>query len=227
MKPLRNLPLEQRWNVLESIVEYATTGQMPKSLDLLETIAFAFIRNEIDRMNHFRTEKHERKSHANDANACKVMQEDAPFDIISVSESVPESKSESEKKSSTTCVCACEGDASNRIFWPGVLGVAATEFLADFEISRCPKSCHVLRQLNWFEPWRQELHQQLIAPSIRSKPFAFARLPAGGGEIHGRCNGLVSPQTAVVSSMDERSADSISGIRQSFIRDSVAFVQRR
>ncbi len=28
MKPLKTLPLEQRWNVIEAITEYATTGQI-------------------------------------------------------------------------------------------------------------------------------------------------------------------------------------------------------
>ncbi len=130
IKPLRTLPVEQRWNVLEAVTEYATTGQMTKQLDLMETIAFAFMRNEIDRMKNYRAEARERKriacnaqekqeceptkqleetipddaNDAKDANVCIEEQEDAPFDIISVSGS----KSESDKKSSTsTCVCAC------------------------------------------------------------------------------------------------------------------------
>lgn len=64
MKPLKNLPLEQRWNVLEAITEYATTGQMTKGLDLMETVAFLFIRNEIDRMNTYRKETSERRRSA-------------------------------------------------------------------------------------------------------------------------------------------------------------------
>ncbi len=135
MKPLKTLPLEQRWNVIEAITEYATTGQITKELDPMETIAFLFIRNEIDRMNAYRKAKSERcrsaikdkcekaqkaeteerivgtnntndandTNNTNDANACKAMQEDAPFDIISVSESVSESKS-NKKSTSTTRV---------------------------------------------------------------------------------------------------------------------------
>ncbi len=128
MKPLKTLPLEQRWNVVEAIAEYATTGQLTKELDPMETLAFLFIRNEIDRMNCYRKERSERKrqatkhqpeknpeitnkaieTHSNDANdandakACSEIQDDAPFDIISVSESVSESKSESNKKSSSS-----------------------------------------------------------------------------------------------------------------------------
>ncbi len=129
MKPLKTLPAEQRWNVMEAITEYATTGQMTKELDLMETIAFAFIRNEIDRMKAHRAELSDTRRESankrwkkdqqptdqteipaknaanatNDANACKAKQADAPFISESVSESVSESKSESEsKKSSTT-----------------------------------------------------------------------------------------------------------------------------
>ncbi len=132
IKPLRTLPVEQRWNVIEAITEYATTGQMTKQLNLMETIAFAFISNEIDRMKNYRAEARERKRivcnnpqekecettdqtdetipcNANDANytnACNEEQVNAPYYIISESESV--SKSKSDKKSSTsTCVCAC------------------------------------------------------------------------------------------------------------------------
>ncbi len=120
MKPLKGLPAEQRWNVMEAIAEYATTGQLTKELDPMETLAFLFIRNEIDRMNGYREERRERRrtevnspreeeslptdqtpsEDANNANACQPIQEDAPFDIISVSESVTES--ESDKKSTTT-----------------------------------------------------------------------------------------------------------------------------
>ncbi len=130
MEPLKTLPLEQRWNVIEAIAEYATTGRLTKELDPMESIAFLFIRNEIDRMNAYREKQRERRlatansrkkkdsepineapeeyaNDANDANTCKPMQEDAPFDIISVSES----KSESVKKSSSmTRVRVREGD---------------------------------------------------------------------------------------------------------------------
>ncbi len=121
MEPLKTLPLEQRWNVMEAVAKYATTGRLTKELDPMETLAFLFIRNEIDRMNAYREEQREKRlatansrkkkdsepineapeeyaNDANDANTCKPMQEDAPFDIISVSESVSESKSESVKK---------------------------------------------------------------------------------------------------------------------------------
>ena len=50
MQPLRALPLQQRWNVMEAIVEYSTSGSISTSLDTMETVAFGFIRNEIDRM---------------------------------------------------------------------------------------------------------------------------------------------------------------------------------
>ncbi len=128
MEPLKTLPLEQRWNVMEAVAEYATAGTLTKQLDTMETIAFLFIRNEIDRMNAYREEQRERRlaaansskkkdsepineapekyandaNDANDASAYNPMQEDAPFDIISVSESVSESKSESVKKSSSS-----------------------------------------------------------------------------------------------------------------------------
>ena len=56
MRPLRALPLQQRWNVMEAIVEYSTSGSISTSLDTMETVAFGFIRNEIDRMKHHRNE---------------------------------------------------------------------------------------------------------------------------------------------------------------------------
>ena len=54
MQPLRALPLQQRWNVMEAIVEYSTSGSISTSLDTMETVAFGFIRTEIDRMKHHR-----------------------------------------------------------------------------------------------------------------------------------------------------------------------------
>ena len=54
MQPLRTLPLQQRWNVMEAIVEYSTSGSFSTSLDTMETVAFGFIRTEIDRMKHHR-----------------------------------------------------------------------------------------------------------------------------------------------------------------------------
>lgn len=134
IKSLKALPVEQRWNVLEAITEYATTGQLTKQLDQMETIAFSFIRNEIDRMKRYRIEVCERRrttsnhyqgkecdnndqpevtipedtNDANDANACNELQEDAPLDIISVSVSESKSESGSDKKSSSTSyVCVC------------------------------------------------------------------------------------------------------------------------
>ncbi len=126
MQPLKALPLEQRWNVLEAIVEYSMTGILTQSLELMETIAFGFIRNEIDRMKTKRADvcekrresankrwkkdqkateqaKEEATGDTNDANVCKAKQEDTPFDIESVSKS--ESKPVSEKKSTTTATC--------------------------------------------------------------------------------------------------------------------------
>ncbi len=129
MQPLKNLPLQERWNVLEAVVEYATSGTITTSLSVMENIAFGFIRNEIDRMRQRRAEVCQRrlaaanarwgkegraskqtntkeaKCELPDANACKCMQQDAPYHIESsesVSGSVSGSKSESEKKSSTT-----------------------------------------------------------------------------------------------------------------------------
>ncbi len=111
---------------MEAIVEYATTGILSNSLNVMENIAFGFIRNEIDRMKQHRSEVCERRRAAAntrwekaeqtskqtetkdtnqlpDANACKSMHSDAPYHISeSVSESVSGSKSESENKSSTT-----------------------------------------------------------------------------------------------------------------------------
>ena len=123
MQPLKALPLQQRWNVMEAIAEYSISGSVPTSLDAMETIAFGFIRNEIDRMKHRRNEVCEKrraaanarweknqptamqtesvKVHENsDAKACNSLHADAPYDIESVSES--ESGSESEKKPSST-----------------------------------------------------------------------------------------------------------------------------
>ncbi len=133
MQPLKTLPLEQRWNVLEAIVEYSTSGEVTITLNAMETLAFMFIRHEIDRMKEHRAELRETRREsankrwkrdqkatnqsapkasketidANDANACKAKQADAPFISESVSESVSESKSVSEKSSTTaTCVRA-------------------------------------------------------------------------------------------------------------------------
>ncbi len=53
MVPLKTLPLEQRWNVMEAVAKYATTGLLSKELVPMKTLAFLFIRNEIDRMNAY------------------------------------------------------------------------------------------------------------------------------------------------------------------------------
>ncbi len=125
MQPLKTLPLEQRWNVLEAIVEYSTSGEVTITLNAMETLAFMFIRHEIDRMKEHRAElretrresankrwkkgqkavaqaKEEATIDANDANVCKAKQEDAPFISESVSESVSKPVSE---KSTTTATC--------------------------------------------------------------------------------------------------------------------------
>ena len=77
MQPLRALPLQQRWNVMEAIVEYSTSGSISTSLDTMETVAFGFICNEIDRMKHHHNEAC-RKRHpaANDhrVEACRKRQ---------------------------------------------------------------------------------------------------------------------------------------------------------
>ena len=136
MQPLKALPLQQRWNVMEAIVEYSTSGCIPESLDTMETLAFGFIRNEIDRMRHHRNETHakrravanvhrEKKQHTamqtdavnsnddSDAKACNSLHDDAPYDIVSVSESKSESGSE-KKSSSTSSGVRVRGNAGNR-----------------------------------------------------------------------------------------------------------------
>ncbi|MDE6195030.1 MAG: hypothetical protein K2M83_13725 [Muribaculaceae bacterium] len=127
IQPLKALPLKQRWNVMEAIVEYSISGKVPESPDVMEALAFGFIRNEIDRMRYHRKEAYRKRPAAandlqdneqptdmqtetatvhedSDAKACKAMHTDAPYDIESVSksESKSKSKSESDKKSSTT-----------------------------------------------------------------------------------------------------------------------------
>ncbi len=154
MKPLKNLPLEQRWNVMEAIAEYATSGLITKELDLMETIAFLFIRNEIDRMKNYRKETYEKSRNAtktqqgkdreitnkanetaledtNDTNACKNIQEDAPYDIESVSES--ESKS-NKKSSSTKRARVCEG---KNLIISNIFPNFALLKSNHYEISRC------------------------------------------------------------------------------------------
>ena len=121
MKPLKALPLQQRWNVMEAIVEYSTSGNVPGSLDTIEALAFGFISNEIDRMkqhrkdacrkrraaaNALREKEHPTELHKasgnvhedSDAKACKAVHTDAPYDIESESISESGSKSESDKK---------------------------------------------------------------------------------------------------------------------------------
>ncbi|MDE5586210.1 MAG: hypothetical protein K2I92_07700 [Muribaculaceae bacterium] len=50
MEPLRQLSPEQRWNLMEAIMEYDSTGETPEQLSDMENLAFTFIRAEIDRM---------------------------------------------------------------------------------------------------------------------------------------------------------------------------------
>ncbi len=125
MQPLTALPLPQRWNVIEAIMEYSISGEVTMSLDPMETLAFGFVRNEIDRMKSYRAERRETRratadrrcekeqkpieqpkkeanDEANDANVCKAKQADAPYYILSESKSESESESESEKKSSSS-----------------------------------------------------------------------------------------------------------------------------
>ena len=67
IQPLKALPLKQRWNVMEAIVEYSISGKVPESPDAMEALAFGFIRNEIDRMRHYRKEAYrKRRAAAND-----------------------------------------------------------------------------------------------------------------------------------------------------------------
>ena len=129
MEPLRTLPPQQRWNVLEAIAEYSTSGKHPESLDAMEAIAFGFIRIEIDRMKHHRNEVCAKRCAAantrlekkqptamqaeaarnledSDAKACNAMHTDAPYDIISESKSESESVSDN-KSSSTSGVRVC------------------------------------------------------------------------------------------------------------------------
>lgn len=48
--PLRKLSLEQRWNVMEAIVEHALSGESGQTLSPIEDMAFEFIRADIDRI---------------------------------------------------------------------------------------------------------------------------------------------------------------------------------
>ena len=105
MQPLKSLPIRQRWNVVEAIVEYSTSGKVSETLDPMEIVAFGFIRNEIDRMHSRRLEVCEKRRTAaaarwgkekedgkqTYAKACKADQADAPYDYDTVSESNSES----------------------------------------------------------------------------------------------------------------------------------------
>ena len=66
IRPLRQLPLRQRWNVMQSIAEYATFGIVPESLDPMETLAFGFIRIEIDRMRSYGNARREKYRQSTD-----------------------------------------------------------------------------------------------------------------------------------------------------------------
>lgn len=48
--PLRKLSLEERWNVVEAIVEYSLNGEHSISFSAVEDMAFTFIRADLDRM---------------------------------------------------------------------------------------------------------------------------------------------------------------------------------
>ena len=61
IQPLKALPLRPRWNVMEAIVEYSTSGKVPESPDAMEALAFGFIRNEIDHMRHHRKEAYRKR----------------------------------------------------------------------------------------------------------------------------------------------------------------------
>ena len=66
IRPLRQLPLRQRWNVMQAIAEYATSGIVPESLDPMETLAFGFIRIEIDRMRSYGNARREKYHQSTD-----------------------------------------------------------------------------------------------------------------------------------------------------------------
>ncbi len=79
MKPLKMQPAYQRWNVMEAIAEYATTGQITKELDPMETLAFLFIRNEIDRMKSYRADRTKKRRAA--VQMCKE-KEHEPIELV-------------------------------------------------------------------------------------------------------------------------------------------------
>ena len=84
MQPIKALPLQQRWNVMEAVTAHKDTDA--NAWNVMEAVTV-----------------HE----DTDANACNAMHPDAPYDIIS--ESVSVSRSVSEKKSTTSSgACACE-----------------------------------------------------------------------------------------------------------------------
>ena len=65
------------------------------------------------------------------------------------------------------------------------------------------------------------------APSDLSSVCACAMCPGGGGVIHGRRPGSLSPQAVISSTIGARSAVSISGSRIDAMRCSAARLQRR
>ncbi len=198
MKPLKALPAEQRWNVMEAIAEYATIGQMTKQLDPMETLAFLFIRNEIDRMNCYRAERSERRrsaaqkpqekdpepidealsedaNGAKDANACKPIQEDAPLYIISESVSVSESKSvsESNKKSSSTRVRVRERNSATKQNQDRrtKAQILSTRYVGKRHEPFSSNSEAIINNLSQFAPNENELHLKDSLPARRRLPM--------------------------------------------------------
>ena len=54
------------------------------------------------------------------------------------------------------------GFCLQRVFWPVVFGVSASQFLAHFKVCRLPEAFEVLRQLYRFESGRQQFHKQRL-----------------------------------------------------------------
>ena len=68
---------------------------------------------------------------------------------------------------------------------------------------------------------------ELMAPNDVSNAVACAKLAAGGGVSHGKCVTSVSPNAEIERRVGAKSAVSISALRCSFIKCSVAFVHSR
>ncbi len=102
MQPLKALPLQERWNVIEAILEYSTSGTLSMSLDVMESIAFGFIRNEIDRMKQHRTEVCERRRAAANTRWEKVQSKSKLPDAILASNELPDTNACDEMQSDAT-----------------------------------------------------------------------------------------------------------------------------